>query len=314
MDTSLRKATAPESAGNAVGAGVANLVSERVGARGPILSAAVTAKRAFDAFLSANSRHISGRDIPAAIAAARAEAARGKWLTLGYWSRSGEAPAQIAAQYIAGVDGISAAGLDSSLSIKMDTVGFQRALLLPLFEHARVRGVRLHFDSQSWETASPTFELLDEAREMGVAVSASITARWRRSRDDAERMIALGVPMRIVKGQGGDPGDRSIDPRRAFLDIVRLCAGRASHVGIATHDRRVAEPALDILKESGVSCCLEQLTSLPRLDFVADKRKLPVLVYVAYGRVGLPYATTELFRRPAIIGWIARDLFEKFRP
>ena len=173
---------------------------------------------------------------------------------------------------------------------------------------------RFDGDSQAWETAPRALALLEEAREMGVAVSTSITARWRRSAGDAERMITLGVPVRIVKGQGGDPGDRRIDPRRAFLDLVRLCAGRAAHVGVATHDRRVAEPALDILKDAGASCCLEQLTSLPRLDFVAQRRGLPALVYIAYGPVGLPYAITELFRRPAIIGWIARDLFEKVRP
>lgn len=308
MDTNPQRSSAPEQSP------ASDVARGPVGARNPIVSAAANAVRTFEGFLAANSHHISGRDVSAAIEAARVEAARGKWLTLGYWSHSGEAPTQIAAQYMASVDAISAAGLTSSISIKVDTVEFNRELLLPLFERARARGVRLHFDSQSWGTMSRTFALLEEAREMGADVSASITARWRRSRDDVERMIALGVPMRVVKGQGGDPGARGIDPRRAFLDIVRQCAGRATHVGVATHDRRVAEPALDILKASGGSCCLEQLTSLPRLDFVAEKRELPVLLYIAYGRVGLPYAITELVRRPAIIGWIARDLYEKFRP
>lgn len=314
MDTDPQRSSAPEQSPTSVSAGAADVARERGSSRRPIVSAVAKAIWRFESFLSANSRHISGRDISAAIEAARVEAARGKWLTLGYWSQSRETPAQIVAQYMASVDAISAAGLASSISIKVDTVEFQRALLLPLFERARACGVRLHFDSQAWGTASRTFALLDEAREMGAPVSASITARWRRSLEDVERMITLGVPVRIVKGQSGDPDDRSIDPRRAFLDIVRLCAGRAAHVGVATHDRRVAEPALDILKGSGGSCCLEQLTSLPRLDFVAEKRELPVLVYVAYGSVGLPYAIRELVRRPAIIGWVARDLFEKFRP
>lgn len=311
MDADFQRLSAPEPSLD--GATPTGLSRESVSRRGPLVSGLRKARDGLERFLSVNSRHVSGDEIPAAIEAAKAEAARGKALTLGYWSQHGEAPAQIAAQYMASVDAISAAGLACSISIKVDTVEFQRELLLPLFERARDRGVRLHFDSQAWDTASRAFELLDAAREMGAAVSTSITARWRRSFDDAERMIAMGVPMRIVKGQGSDPGDRSIDPRRAFLDLVRLCAGRAAHVGVATHDRRVAEPALDILKNAGGSCCLEQLTSLPRLDFVAQKRDLPVLVYIAYGRVGLPYAVAEMFRRPAIIGWVARDLFEKFR-
>jgi hypothetical protein len=60
-------------------------------------------------------------------------------------------------------------------------------------------------------------------------------------------------------------------------------------------------------------CSLEQLRSLPRLDFLAEKRGIPVRVYVAYGRFGLPYAIDEITRRPAIVWWILRDALERLR-
>jgi hypothetical protein len=58
---------------------------------------------------------------------------------------------------------------------------------------------------------------------------------------------------------------------------------------------------------------LEQLSSLPRLDALARQRGVPVRVYIACGRWGLPYAVREVLRRPAIAGWIARDLLWRHR-
>jgi len=268
------------------------LVRERVSALGTRISGAADAIWMRERVSSVNSGRIGAHEMDAAIEAARAQAAHGRLLTLAYWSLAGDAPAQIAAQYLAGVDAIAAAGLPCSISIKVDAVGFQRDLLRPLFSRARECGVRLHFDAQACDAAARTFALLEEAREMGAAVSASIAARWRRSIDDAERMIALGVPVSIVKGRDGDPGAPKVDPRRAFLDLVYLCAGRATHVGVATHDRLVAEPALDVLKNAGGSRCLEQLTWSPRLDFLAERRGTPVLVHIGYGRVGPARAPT----------------------
>jgi proline dehydrogenase len=187
-------------------------------------------------------------------------------------------------------------------------------VLFPLLRHAMSRRVRVHFDAQAFESADRTFELLEEGVALGADLSATLPSRWARSFKDAELLIRLGVPMRIVKGQGGDPGHPKIDPRRSYLELVESVAGRAAHVGIATHDRRTAEPALDILLAKGASCSLEQLRSLPRLDFLAERRGVPERAYVAYGRFGLPYALGEVMRRPAIVGWILRDLFMRYRP
>lgn len=291
-----------------------DLVRARVEARGKIVATAARAVWAFEAFLSENSRHTSGVDVASAMQAVAKEVGSGRFASLGYWSFAGEAPAAIISQYSKCVEAIATEGLPCSISIKADVVGFDRALLTALFEQARAGNVQIHFDSQGWDTAERTLALVEAARDLGTRVSASVTARWRRSVVDVERLISLGVPMRIVKGQGGDPTGRGVDPRGAFLDIVRQCAGRASHIGVATHDRRVAEPALDILKAAGTPCCLEQLPSLPRLDFVAERRGLPVMSYIGYGRFGLPYAITELVRRPAVIGWILRDFYERLRP
>jgi len=153
---------------------------------------------------------------------------------------------------------------------------------------------------------------MEEVLAVGADVSATLPSRWERSTKDAERLIELGVPFRVCKGQGGDPNKPRINPRHSFIELVRQVAGRATHVGVATRDRRTAEPALNILLEAGTSCSLEQLRSLPRLDFLARKRAIKVRAYIAYGRFGLPYSIREIIRRPAIAGWVIRDVVARF--
>jgi len=82
----------------------------------------------------------------------------------------------------------------------------------------------------------------------------------------------------------------------------------------AAYAQLMADISERALVRAGTPCGLEQLRSLPRLDFVATARGLPTRVYVAYGHAGLPYAIAELMRRPAIAGWILRDLLVRHVP
>lgn len=264
--------------------------------------------------LAARARHISGLDQHDALEAARAEAGAGRQCTLGYWARPGEPKASIASRYIEAIEGVAAAGLPASVSIKADLLEYDPALLDEVLAVARWRDVRVHFDAQGPETISRTHDLVERAWESGADVSATLPSRFMRSRHDAERFVRMGLPVRVVKGQGGDPDHPKLDPRASYLDLVDRLAGRAAFVGVATHDRRVAEGALQRLAAAGTACGLEQMRSLPRLDFVAERLHVPVRVYVAFGHAGLPYAIGQCVRRPAIVGWILRDLVQRHAP
>jgi proline dehydrogenase len=266
------------------------------------------------ALLAAGSRHVSGLALDDALRAVHAEAARGHGATLGYWPPPGQAPAELAQHYLAAVEVVGRAGLDVAVALKVDLMDYRADLLDPVLRAAAEHGVRLHFDAQGLETADRTHALVEHGLGRGVAVSGTLPARWRRAGADAERFIAWGLPVRLVKGQGGDPAWPRADPRRSFLALAEQLAGRAVHVGVATHDRRAAEPALRFLQGAGTPCALEQMRSLPRLDALAGALGVPVRAYVAYGRFGLPYAVGEVFRRPAIAGWILRDLLVRHRP
>ena len=253
-------------------------------------------------------RHVAGLELSDAVAAAVAESQRGNLTTLGYWPQPHESASSIGSRYVRAIDAIVESALDSSISIKLDRLAFDREALLQVFDHAKSRGVRVHFDAESLPSTDQVLAFVEEGLDLGVVVSMTLPSRWERSPTDAERLIALGVPFRIVKGQGRDPHKPGIDPRRSFVDLVKQVAGRAAHVAVATHDRRVAEASLDLLLAANTPCSLEQLRFLPRLDTIAGRRGVPVRVYVPYGRPGLPYTLTQVTRRPAILLWALRDL------
>jgi proline dehydrogenase len=276
--------------------------------------ALAAAEQRLTGFLAAGSRHVSGLRLDDALAAARFEAGRGHRATLGYWPPPVQAPGEVSRQVIEAIEALGAARLDASVSIKVDLMDYRRDLLDGVIAAAAAHRVRVHFDAQGLETVDRTHALIESSLGRGAEVSATLPARWRRSAADAERFIAWGLPLRVVKGQGGDPAWPQAEPRRGLLELVDRLAGRAAQVGVATHDRRSAEPALQRLQAAGTPCSLEQLRSLPRLDGLAAQLGVPVRVYVAYGRFGLPYAVREVLRRPAIVGWILRDLLVRHRP
>lgn len=74
------------------------------------------------------------------------------------------------------------------------------------------------------------------------AIGVALPARWGRSLEDADAAVAGGLAVRVVKGEWPDP-DRDLDPRRAYLELIDRLAGRARHVGVATHDRELAREA-----------------------------------------------------------------------
>ncbi len=285
------------------------LLGPQMAARTVSVSLALGAfEERFGRFIAAGGNHVMGLQEADVIAAAQAEHGAGRVVTLGYWATPGEAPASIAARYVRAVESLIEAALPSSGSIKADQLGYDKGLVMNVLDAARAGNVRVHFDAQGPETIDRTHALVEDAAGRGCDVSATLQSRLRRSLADADRFARIGLPLRVVKGQGGDPEHPGLDPRRSFLELVDRLAGHAAFVGVATHDRRTAEPALDALLRAGTPCGLEQMRSLPRLDFVATARGVPTRVYIAYGHAGLPYAIAELMRRPAIAGWILRDL------
>lgn len=234
----------------------------------------------------------------AAWAMRRARALRGQGMgaSFGHFHRADDTPDMVLAAMLALADGLRGSG--AGLAVKAPALGFDVARIGRVAQ----AGLPLMFDSHAPGQADATLELA-----MGITgAGCAIPARWRRSMGDALRLRDAPMPLRIVKGEWADPaGDM---PELAFLDLIRVLAGRRAPVVVASHDPALVAAALDLLADT--PCMLEQLRGLPRRRTMAAARARGVAVrlYMPTGPGWWPYAIDKALARTYLPGWWWRDL------
>jgi proline dehydrogenase len=252
--------------------------------------------------------YIAGPEVADAIRVCKQLAEHGRSSTICPWDGPHDSREHVFTTYEAALTSIIDENIDSYLSIKVPSIGYNFELLTELIDIARGHGVRIHFDSLAPETASPSLLLLERASKKYHKLSCTLPSRWGRSIADAKKIIDLGVAVRVVKGQWTDPVETNRDAGSNFLKLIDILAGRASQVAVATHDTELAKESITRLQASGTVCELEQLYGLPmRVDSVAKPLGVPVRVYVPYGYAYLSYAISAMRKRPIILAWLLRD-------
>jgi proline dehydrogenase len=242
---------------------------------------------------------------------ALAKAAEFEASTICFWDAVGDDPRRVVDQYLNIIRGLAGTTLDSYLSIKLPSLEYDLALLDELLAAAAPARLKVHFDSLALDTATPTFDRITDAHSRYPNLSCTLPGVWRRSVDDAELAVRLGLDVRVVKGQWPDPAGAVADPSKGCLRVVDALAGRARRVAVATHDPVLAGEALRKLQEAGTNCELELLFGLPSRAVLEVARRLGVKVryYLPYGYAWLPYALNQAKRNPRILWWVVRDAF-----
>lgn len=251
-------------------------------------------------------RYVPGPLLADALAVRTDAHGRGLTTTLAYWNESLADPSAVEGQAARAIEAL-AGEADAELSLKLPALGLELARVERLAAAASVAGVRLHCDSHEPESQDATIELAGACRS---PLGVTLPGRWRRSAADAERAIASGARVRVVKGQWPDRPTRSVDMRRGFLDLIDQLAGRAALVAIATHDGPLAELAVRRLEAAGTAFELQVLYGLParEVQAAARTRNATLRLYVPYGSAYLPYALRTAWRNPRTIAHLGRDL------
>ncbi len=259
-------------------------------------------------FKRAAGAYIVGIEPADALSKAREIAAQEFTATIGYWDDGCSLPTEVAARHFETLDQLEASGLDCALSVKLPPLKDQHHLVAGIVERAREIGVPVIFDSHAPEASDAIFRAIEKVGPDGVG--CAIPGRWRRSLDDVERAIQLGIRVRVVKGEWPDPEEPDMDMCAGYLAIIDRLAGRGSFVNVATHDARVASEAIQRLKAKDTPCEQELLFPLPMEPVVQSARAagIETRVYIPFGSGWLPYSLSKLTKRPQVIFWLMRDL------
>lgn len=294
------------------GAVMAGRVAREQGQQWAIRGRALVKRCALPVVRRAARNYIAGETVADALRVVRQLNERGLRATIGFWDTEQQGSREVADQYLAGLAGLAGDEQGTNLSIKLPSLRYSPELLGEVISKGQTVGRRIHFDAMAPDSAERTRAMIDEvlAARPGIDLGVTLPGRWKRSLDDAPWAAQRQLYVRVVKGEWADPLDPRRDLRSGFLETIDRLAGKAQAVGVATHDPGLAAEAIGRLQAAGTPCCLELLYGLPMRAQLAVARRMgvPAQVYVPYGEAYMPYALSQIRRKPRVLWWLLRDL------
>jgi proline dehydrogenase len=269
-------------------------------------------------------RFIAGETIDEAVEAARGIEAKGLLQTLDFLGEgvSTLADAEAASRdYLGVIEAIIPSGIDRNLSLKLSQLGLgiDRAMatdnLRRVLDRAEGFFVRIDMESSAYTASTlQVFEMLWEQdyRQIGVVLQADL----RRTGQDVERMIALGVRVRLVKGAYREPPAVAFQKKHevdaAYVRLLERLLLHGHYPAIATHDSSMIDRARRYAAAQKISPDAFEFQMLYgiRRDLQASlvAEGYRVRVYIPFGRQWFPYFMRRLGERPANIGFVVRSL------
>jgi len=256
-------------------------------------------------------KHIAGPNLNDALSICKLAESSGWSTTISVWTGEHVSADENANKYQEIISAIIDSNLNSYLSIKPSAINFSLKLFDCIAKNAASKNIRIHFDSLSPDLADSYLKFLKEAKTIYSCLGYTLPSRWKRSLLDAELISKLNIPVRIVKGQWRDPEYSRIDSRKNYLNIINILAERVPLIGIATHEKILAERAIEILTKTKTQYEIEQFFSLPSIEMkLAQKYNFKKRLYVVYGEAYLPYNLRSINKRPAMLGWVLKDILD----
>lgn len=145
-------------------------------------------------------------------------------------------------------------------------------------------GARLQISAEESHRTPGIMDLSVSLADAGAPVVATVQANLRRSPADVDRLMASGIPVRLVKGaylESSEVAHAWGEPTElAYLALARQLHDGGGEVFLATHDAVLRESLLSGIDAAGV----EMLLGV-REDDAHDlaRRGVPIRVYAPYG-------------------------------
>ena len=262
-------------------------------------------------------RFVAGDTIPVAVEVALDLKRRGFTVTL---DRLGEASSGAAADaYAADASALltaqAAAGLEPNVSVKLTAIGLGEGSARAAERLDRIlataQGVNgfVRVDAEYPNSLDQMHEIVAAARAAGRPVGAVVQANMQRSGADVERLIAAGIPVRLVKG-AYDPGAEGVGDMEAvnaaYLSLAERLLASPLPLAFGTHDDRIISKLGAGAQVRGEIQLLYGVRSELAERLVANGWR--VRIYTPYGPDWWPYSLRRMAERPANLRFVLRSL------
>lgn len=262
-------------------------------------------------------RFVAGDTIPVAVEVALDLKRRGFTVTL---DRLGEASSGAAADaYAADASSLltaqAAAGLEPNVSVKLTAIGLAEGNAVAAARLDRIlataQGVNgfVRVDAEYPNSLDQMHEIVAAARAAGRPVGAVVQANLQRSGADLERLIAAGIPVRLVKG-AYDPGAEGVGDieavNAAYLALAERLISTNLPIAFGTHDDCIISKLGAAAQTRGEIQLLYGVRSDLAERLVANGWR--VRIYTPYGPDWWAYSLRRMAERPANLRFVLRSL------
>jgi proline dehydrogenase len=274
-------------------------------------------------------RFVAGEDVADAIEAARAIERSGLTVTLdllGESVTSMEAADAATRAYVETIREIERAGISRNISLKLTQLGLglDRATsvdnLRRVLDRAREHAFFVRIDMENSPYTAQTLETFETTWGIGYRNAGVVLQSYlRRSMDDAQHMIALGVPVRLVKGAYREPRavayQRKSEVDAAFVSLMEVLLRNGTNAAIATHDPAMIDATKQYAAAHNIAKSafeFQMLYGIRRdLQAALAAEGYRLRVYVPFGREWFPYFMRRLGERPANVQFVVKSLFRE---
>ncbi len=268
-------------------------------------------------------RFVAGEELPDALDAAERLNDDGLLVTLDHLGESVENPVhtrRAVSDYLRSLERIDDRPARSTISLKLTQLGLtiDRGLCVENLRRIVERAAELdnfvRVDMEGSDYTQATLEVFAEVFGDHDNVGVVIQSYLRRSERDAERLVEMGAPVRVVKGAYDEPPEVAFQEKgevdRSFVRLTRLLLEGGVPTAVATHDERMIDAALEHARGMGLPPGALELQMLygvrrPYQRELADAGH-PVRIYLPYGSDWYPYLMRRMAERPANLWFVIR--------
>ncbi|MEG9433652.1 proline dehydrogenase family protein [Terriglobus sp. ADX1] len=273
-----------------------------------------------------SSRFVAGLTVEDALRVTRDLNAQGFAVTadaLGESVRS-EAEALAAADiYHRLLDGITTAGMNANVSLKLTGVGMDVSPELAerttgdIVAHAAHVGNFVRIDMEGTPYTEATIALTERlAQQYPGAVGTVLQAYLYRTADDTARLLRQGIRIRLCKGAYKEAGDVAFpaksDVDANYVKLMQTMLPSGVFCGIATHDPAMVQATEQFAAQNNIPRSafeFQMLYGVKReLQRELVRKGYGVRIYLPFGTDWYPYFMRRLAERPANVIFLLRNL------
>lgn len=211
-----------------------------------------------------------------------------------------------------------------NVSIKLTQFGLDRGddvattCYRAVVEVAAAQSNFIRVDMEASAYTERTLKIVESVWRDFPCTGTVLQAYLHRTGADVERMIELGMRVRLVKGAYLEPASVAIADKRkvdeAFVAQAKRLIEHAFYPAIATHDEKIIKELDRFVAEKGIDKRRFEFQMIygVRRDLQDSLRKdgYNLRVYVPFGDQWYPYFTRRLAERPANVMFILKSLFK----